>query len=127
MALFVPFIHTYYVTYARGSEYNESAKRLKEVEAEMLPNANVVDMANSEKPAMLANLKASATAYGKEAKRAAKFSNFYYGLWRFMGASARLLFVVGIAFLLAFATSNIRQWTKTDSPPPKTESPFHLL
>jgi hypothetical protein len=87
MALFVPFVYTFYAQYARGSEYNAAVKNLKEIEGELLPLIRVADMKESEKPSELERYKTLATEHGKAAKRALGFSNFYYRLWRVMGFS----------------------------------------
>jgi hypothetical protein len=125
MSLFVPFVYTYYVSYSRTGEFQNAMKRQREAEADALPVINVANMEAGEIPGEIASLRERAGKYGEEAIRSEKISRIYWKLWRCMGFGARLLFVLGLAFLSVFAMLNTLQ--RERHPRSNHPSPFQRV
>jgi hypothetical protein len=109
MSLFVPFVYTYYVSYSRTGEFQNAMKTQREAEADALPVINVANMSAAEIPGEIASLRGRASKYEQEAKRSERIAQIYWKVWRCMGFGSRLLFVIGLAFLLIFAMLNTLQ------------------
>jgi hypothetical protein len=119
----VPFVYTYYVSYSRTGEFQNAMKTQREAEADALPFINVANMSAAEIPGEIASLRERAGKYGKEAARSVKISQIYWKLWRCIGFGARLLFVIGLAFLLVFAMLNTLQRERHPRTNPSSVSP----
>lgn len=106
--IFTPFFHTHYIHFARSREFAQRKAGQRETEASALDQLPIVNIRTpSEREEIRTRLRQVAQAYSKDEKWAARREDFYMYVWVWLGRTARLMFVVGLGFLLCFAVRNM--------------------
>lgn len=107
-SVFYTFFVTHYGHFYRSREYCEAVKKRYETEINEIGNLNVVNLqTQSEIEAYTAPRREAANISGKNAKWNERRERSYQFAWRWSGRLARIGFLVGLGFLLAFAIENM--------------------
>jgi hypothetical protein len=107
-ATFYSFFNTAYTHYGRSREYAQRLKEKNETMADEVPNISIIGIGSkSELDAYIKELRDAATLIGKDVEWAGRREKFCGFLFNACGVLARVSFVLGLTFLLLFATANV--------------------
>lgn len=106
LSLFFSFLYASYVTYQRGYEYSKARSEQYTAEAKAVSLCGALNLSPEEVPEYVNNYLRQAKDFNDEAERCTRKGKVYFLLWRWGGLTARVLFIVGLALLFWFASSN---------------------